>query len=183
MIATDLKTGTVFKENNSPWKVEKYAHIKAARSGASVKVKARNLLTDEVREMSFLGGVHIEEANVERSNAQFLYHADGYFFMDPKTYDQFEIPEKVLGDQAKYLKDSEIVQVMYYEGDPVSIDLPNSIVYEVTYTEPGYKGNTVSNVYKDAELDSKFTAKVPAFVNIGDKVKIDTRTGEYISKA
>ncbi len=183
MIATDLKVGTIFKENNHPWKVEKYAHIKSARSGASVKVKTRNLITGEVREFSYLGGVHVEDAQVERKNAQFLYESNGYFFMDPQTYDQFEISPEILGDQAKYLKDGETVQVMYYEGDPVSVELPNSLVFEVTYTEPGFKGNTVSNVYKDAELDGKFTAKVPSFMSIGDKVKIDTRTGEYISKA
>ena len=183
MIATDLKVGTIFKENNHPWRVEKYAHIKVARSGASVKVKARNVITGEVHDFSYLGGVKVEDALVERKNAQFLYESNGYFFMDPETYDQFEISEKVLGDQAKFLKDGETVQVLYYEEQPVSVDLPNSIVYTVTYTEPGFKGNTVSNVYKDAELDSKFTAKVPTFISIGDKVKIDTRTGEYISKA
>ncbi len=183
MLATELRTGTIFKENGHPWKVEKYSHVKSARSGASVKVKSRNLITDEVREFSYLGAVKLEEALVERHNAQFLYQSEAYIFMDPQTYDQFEISSKVLGDQAKFLKEGEVVQVLYYEEAPVSVDLPCNIVYEVTYTEPGFKGNTVSNVYKDAELDGNFTAKVPSFVQIGDKVKIDTRTGEYVSKA
>ncbi len=183
MIATDLKTGTVFKENNAPWKVERYSHIKTARSGATVKVKARNLITGEVREMSYLGNAKVTEAQVERKNAQFLYKADSYVFMDPDTYDQFEISLEVLGDQAKYLQEGVEVQVLYYEDAPVSVVLPNSLIFEVTYTEPGYKGNTVNNVYKDAELDGGFTVKVPAFVKIGDRVKIDTRTGEYVSKA
>jgi elongation factor P len=183
MIANELKTGTIFKENNAPWRVEKYSHVKAARSGATVKIKARNVITGDTKDFTYLGDSRVEDAFVERKNAQYLYQSSGHVFMDPDTYEQFEIPSSVLGQQAKYLKEGEVVQVLYYEGNPVSVDLPNNISYEVTYTEPGFKGNTVSNVYKDAELDGSFTAKVPSFISIGDRVKIDTRTGEYVSKA
>lgn len=183
MKATELKVGTIFKEDSQPWRTEKYSHTKTARSGATIKVKARNLITDEVREFSYLSEDRVDEANIERKNLQFLYQAENFVFMDPQTYDQVEISAQILGDQAKYLKGGESVQVMYYEGNPVSVELPNFLVFEVTYTEPGYKGNTVSNVYKDAEMDHKFIAKVPLFINTGDKVKIDTRTGEYISKS
>ena len=103
--------------------------------------------------------------------------------MDPDTYEQVTIPKKVVGDSAQFLKEGEKVQVLYFERQPVSIELPITLEFEVTYTEPGYKGNTVSNVYKDATLDTGATVKVPTFIKIGDRVKIDTRTGTYVSKA
>jgi elongation factor P len=183
MLATDLKTGTIYKEDGQPWEVEKYDHIKTARSGATVKVFVRNLITGETRQKSYLGTTKVEDAFVERKDVQYLYQQNGYVFMDPDTYDQFKIPEKVLGDKAKYLKEGKTVQVSYFEEKPVSVKFPNSLVYEVTYTVPGHKGNTVSNVYKDAEVDAGFTVKVPSFIEKGSKIKVDTRTGEYISKA
>ncbi len=184
MIATDLKTGSIFKENGAPFVVLKYEHIKSARSGANVKVKARNLLTGQVLEKSYLASAKTEDADVRRQNAQYLYK-DGtsYAFMDPDTYEQINIREEIVGDQYQFLKEGEKVQVMYFEDRPVSIELPITMIFEISYTEPGFKGNTVSNVYKDAVLDNNATVKVPTFIKIGDKIKVDTRTGEYISKA
>lgn len=183
MIASDLKTGTIFKENGAPYLVLKYEHIKSARGGASVKVKARNLLTDQVIEKGYTASNKVEDADISRKNAQYLYKENGYVFMDPDTYEQFTAKEDTLGDSAQFLKEGVEVQVMYYEGRPVSIQLPITMIFEVTYTEPGFKGNTVSNVYKDAELDNGAKAKVPTFIKIGDKIKVDTRSGEYVSKA
>jgi elongation factor P len=183
VIATDLKTGVIFKENGAPYLVLRYEHVKSARGGASVKVKARNLLTDQVIEKGYTASNKVEEADITRGNAQYLYKENGFVFMNPTTYEQFTIPEDVVGDGAKFIREGETVQLMYYEGRAVSVQLPVSMVFEVTYTEPGYKGNTVSNVYKDAELDNGAKVKVPTFVKIGDKIKIDTRTGEYVSKA
>lgn len=183
MLATDLKTGTIFKEDNSPWVVVKYEHTKTARSGATVKVKARNLFTGQVLEKRYNSSSKVEDADVLRKNAQYIYHDKGYVFMDPDTFAQFTLDEETVGDSAKFLQEGESVQVMYYEGNPVSIDLPITMVFEVQYTEPGFKGNTVSNVLKDATLSNGAEVKVPSFIKIGDKVKIDTRSGEYISKA
>ena len=183
MIATELKTGKIFKDNDDPFVVIKYFHIKSARGGASVKVKAKNLLTGAGLEKSYLGTAKIEEASVRRKSVQYLYKDTGYVFMNPDTYEQFIIPKSVLGDKALFLSEGENVQVMYFEEKPVSVDLPNSMIFEVTYTEPGYKGNTVSNVFKDATITTGAQIKVPTFVKIGDKVKVDTRTREYISKA
>ena len=183
MIATGLKTGTIYKENNQPWQVEKYSHIRTARSGVSVKVRVRNLITGEFRQKSYLGNTKVEDAFVERKNAQYLYQAEGYIFMDPETYDQFSISGKILREKAKYLKDGVVAKVLYFEGNPVAIEIPNNLIYEITYTEPGFKGNTVNNFYKDAKTDGGFTVKIPSFIKNGDRVKVDTRTGEYISKA
>ena len=184
MIATDLKTGKIFKEGEFPFVVVKYEHTKTARSGATVKVKARNLVTGAVIEKGFLGGARVEEADVIRKNAQYLYkNGDGYEFMDPISYEQIRVSAETLGDSAPFLIEGETVQVLYFEDNPVSVDLPLNMAYEVTYTEPGFKGNTVSNVLKEATMHNGLIAKVPTFIKIGDRVRIDTRTGEYVSKA
>ena len=183
MLATDLKTGTIYKENNQPWQVEKYDHVRTARSGVTVKVQVRNLISGRTRQKSYKGDENVENAYVERKNVQYLYKSNGYVFMDPKTYDQFTLPEETIGEKAKYLKEGATVQMLYFENKPVALNLPNNMTYEVTFTVPGHKGNTVSNVYKDAEVDAGFTVKVPSFIKRGTKIVVDTRTGEYVSKA
>jgi elongation factor P len=184
MLATDLKTGVIFKENDTPYVVLKYEHIKSARGGANVKVRARNLLTGQVLEKSYLATARTEDADIRRQNVQYLYkEGDRYIFMDPDTYEQIYIKNDIIGEPAQFLKEGEKVQVMYFEDRPVSVELPITMVFEVKYTEPGYKGNTVSNVYKDAMLDNEAKVKVPTFIKIGDQIKIDTRSGDYVSKA
>lgn len=183
MIATDLKTGTIFKEGDTPFLVVKYTHTKVARGGATVKVKAKDLLSGNVYEKGYNASEKVEDADVFRKNAQYIYEeSNGYVFMDPDTYEQFTITSDGVGDNSKFLNEGQTVQVMYFEGRPISIELPITMVFEVKYTEPGFKGNTVSNVMKDATLDNGAEVKVPSFIKIGDKVKIDTRSGEYVSK-
>ena len=183
MLANELETGTIFKEDNAPYLVMRYEHIKSARGGANVKVKARNLKTGQVLEKSYLASAKVEDADIVRKNAQYLYKERDYVFMDPDTYEQITIPEDIIGDPAKFLVEGTSVQVMYFEDNAVSVDLPITMVFEVSYTEPGFKGNTVSTVYKDAELTNGAVVKVPTFIKIGDKIKIDTRSSEYVSKA
>ncbi|NMB91872.1 elongation factor P [candidate division WWE3 bacterium] len=184
MIVTDLKNGTIFKDGGHPFLVLKYQHIKVSRGSAQVKVRAKNIITGQVLEKTWQSGASVEDAYIENKNAQYLYKdSNGYVFMSPNTYDQFVISEEVVGDSAKFLKEGENVIVKYFEGQPYSVDLPISMVFEIKYTEPGFKGNTVTNVYKDAELDNGTKVKVPMFIKIGDRVKVDTRTGEYVSKA
>lgn len=180
---TDLKTGTIFKENGQPWLVTKYSHSVVARGSANVKVNVKNLLTGQALLKSYSGNQTLEEADVRRKNATYLYSDSLHHFMDPDTYEQFTIDAEGVGDSGKFLQDGAVVQVLYFEARPVSITLPNTLDFKVTYTEPGYKGNTVSNVYKDATIDNGTIVKVPAFIKIGDGVKIDTRTGEYVSKS
>ena len=183
MQASDLKTGTVFKDNNQPFVVVKYTHTKTARGGATVKVKAKNLLTGQVIEKRYLSNSKVTDADVTRGNAQYIYHDNGYVFMNPKSFEQFVIEDSVVGDSSKFLEEGKSVQIMYFEGTPVAIDLPNTLTFEVSRTEPGYKGNTVSNVLKDATLSNGTIIKVPTFIKVGDIVKIDTRSGQYVSKA
>jgi len=184
MLASELKTGTIFKEGDTPYLVVKYTHTKVARGGATVKVKARNLLSGGVYEKGYSSNEKVEDADVSRKNSQYLYEeSNGYVFMDPDTYEQITITKDRVGDSSKFLAEGQIVQIMYFEGSPISVELPISMIFEVTYTEPGFRGNTVSNVYKDATLDNNATVKVPSFIKIGDKIKVDTRTGDYVSKA
>lgn len=180
----ELKTGQIFKENEQPYVVIKYTHTKTARGGATIKIRARNLIDGSVIDRAYNGGSDsIEPADVLKKNAQYLY-SDGahFYFMDPTSYAQFEMPADALEEIAPFLVEGEIVSVLFFENNPVSIEIPNSIVLEVTYTEPGFKGNTITNVYKDATLSNNLSVKVPTFIKIGDRVKIDTRTKEYLSR-
>ncbi len=183
MIVTDLKNGIIFKDNGHPFVVVKYQHVKISRGSAQVRIKMKDLITGQVLEKSWQSTAHVEDTYVETKNAQYLYKDVGYVFMDPENFNQFTIDEDILGDVSAFLKEGEKVMVKYFEGNPISVDLPITMVFEIKYTEPGFKGNTVTNAYKDAELDNGTKVKVPPFIKIGDKVKIDTRSGEYISKA
>ena len=162
----------------------KYEHVKTGRGGATVRIKAKNLLTGAVLEKSYPSSNKVEDANVSRRNAQYLFkEQNGYVFMDPSTFEQMTIPSGIVAGNAKFLKEGETVQIQYFEDSPISLELPVSMEFEVIYTEPGFKGNTVTNAYKDATLDGNILVKVPPFIKIGDRVKIDTRSGEYVSKA
>ncbi len=180
---TDLRNGTVFEEDGALWQVITYEHNKMGRGSGTVKVKAKNLRTGSITEKSFITGARVEEANVEKKKAQFLY-ADGdtYNFMDPATYEQFSVSKSILGDSAKYLYDSLEVNLIVTDEEALGVELPNSLVYEITETGPEEKGNTVSNVYKEAFMSNGLMVKVPMFGKVGDKIKVDTRTGEYVER-
>jgi len=181
---TELRNGTVFKENGNPYLVVRYELIKLARQGAYIKVKAKNLLSGATIERSWHSNLTVEEADTRSKNEQFLYKdGDNFVFMDPKTYEQDTISGDLIGETSQFLKEGEIVQVLLYEERPISVQLPVSIIFEVAYTEPGAKGNSVTNSYKPATIDTGASVKVPMFINIGDKIKVDTRTGEYLERA
>jgi elongation factor P len=180
---TDLRNGTVFSADGALWQVITYEHNKMGRGSGTVKVKAKNIRTGAITEKSFITGARVEEGNVERKKAQFLYiDGDTYNFMDPETYEQFSISKSVLGDNAKYLFESLEVSLLTAGEEALGIDLPNSLIYEIQDTGPGEKGNTVSNVYKEATMTNGLIVKVPMFGKIGDKIKVDTRTGEYVER-
>jgi elongation factor P len=181
--ASELKTGVVFKDNNTPYKVEKYEHSKTARSGATIRLRVRSLLDGSVAEKVYSSVDMVADADIFKKTMQYLYKDSFFVFMDPVTYEQVELSEDVVGDNKFYLKEGEKYIIMYFEDNPVSIEVPNSMIFEVEYTEPGFKGNTVTNTLKDAKLVNGLEVKVPTFIKIGDKIKVDTRTGEYMSRA
>jgi elongation factor P len=184
VIASDLKTGKIFRYNNQPYLVVKYEHTKTARGGATVKVKSKNLISGSVLEVGYGAGDTVEDADVFRKTMQFLYKDNlGYYFMDPVSYEQITLSSALADEKGRYLKDGEDAVVVYFEETPISLEISNSKAFEVTYTEPGFKGNTVTNAFKDATLENGLVVKVPMFIKIGDKVKVDTGSGAYISKA
>lgn len=181
--ATDLRNGAVFKEGKDILQVLSYEHIKMGRGSGTIKVKVRNLKTSSVTEKSFITGARVEEAEVEKKKAQFLYRdGENFNFMDPVSFEQFTVSEGVAGEQNKYLKEGLEVTLIVSEGEALGLEFPNSLIYEITETGPGEKGNTVSNVFKDATLDNGLVVKVPMFAKVGDKVKVDTRTGQYVER-
>ncbi len=179
----DLRNGVVFQAENQLWQVLTYEHNKMGRGSGTIKVKARNLRTGAITEKSFITGAKVEEANVVKKKVQFLYKdSEGYNFMDQSSFEQFSVSESVAGDQGKYLMDGMEVIILVAGEEALGIELPNSIIYTITDTGPGEKGNTVSNVFKEATLENGLVVKVPMFMKNGDKVKVDSRTGAYVER-
>lgn len=194
----ELRNGTVFSEDGQLWQVLSYEHIKMGRGSGNVKLKVKNLKSGSITEKSFMTGARVDEANVERKKAQYLYcdsqgvietikegsyqDGDSFNFMDPLSYEQFSLPISVLGDNAKFLLEGMEVTLIVSDEEAIGVELPNSIIYEIKETGPGEKGNTVSNVFKEATLENGLIVKVPMFLKNGDKVKVDTRTGLYVER-
>ena len=179
----ELRNGAVFKEDKDIFQVVTFEHIKMGRGSGNVKIKAKNLKTGSIIEKSFITGARVEEADVEKKKTQYLYKDGEFlFFMDPVSFEQFSLPLSVASDSAKFLKESLEVNLIVGENEALGMEIPNSLIYEITETGPGERGNTVSNVYKDANVDNGLMVKVPMFMKVGDKVKIDTRTGQYVER-
>lgn len=180
---TDLRNGTFFREGQGIFQVLSYDHVKMGRGSGNVKVKVKNLKTGSVTEKSFITGARVDEASVEKKKAQYLYRdGDNFYFMDPQSFEQLPLSSSVVADQVKYLKDGLELTLITSEGEALAIELPISLVYEIAETGPGERGNTVSNVFKDATLDNGLVVKVPMFMKVGEKVKVDTRTGQYVER-
>ena len=179
----ELRNGAFIKEGKDIFSVVTYEHIKTGRGSGNIKLKVKNLRSGAVIEKSYITGARVEEANVDKKKAQFLYRdGDTYSFMDPQTFEQFSVSASVLGDQIKYLKDGLDVLLIVSDEEVLGMELPMSLVYTVSETGPGEKGNTVSNVFKEATMDNGLMVKVPMFMKVGEKIKVDTRSGEYIER-
>ncbi len=183
----ELRNGTFFKEGKDIFLVVTYEHMKTGRGSGNIKLKVRNVRTGSVYEKSYITGAKVEEADVNKKKAQFLYRdgdspAGEFSFMDPVSFEQFTVSSQVLGDQVKYLKDGLDVLLIVSEEEVLGLELPMSLVYTVAETGPEEKGNTVSNVFKEATLDNGLVVKVPMFMKVGEKVKVDTRSGAYVER-
>lgn len=177
---TDLKKGTLFQFNGEPYRVVDYAQKVMGRGGSIVNVRIKSLIDGKVLEKTFKGNEQLEPADVANRNVQFLY-SDGsnFFFMEDDTYEQFEVSADILGDQSGYLKEGDRVTVQLFDNRVINVELPKNVPLKVTYTEGVVKGDTTSNVLKDAKLETGITVKVPAFVKVGDMISVDTTTGAY----
>ncbi len=182
--ATQLKNNTCFLYQNQPYKVLQYKHTHLGRGGAKIRVRVKNLKTGNVLNLHFNSNDRFEEVVLEKKKMQYLYQqGDEYVFMEPETFEQISLGIQLLGQGAKFLKEGEEVNIMFWQDQPLDVDLPVSVVVEIADCDPGVKGNSATNIFKAAMTKEGLKIKVPLFVDKGDKVKIDTRTGEYVERA
>lgn len=182
--SNDFKTGVTIELNGDPCMVKEFQHVKPGKGAAFVRTKVQNLRTGSTTELTFRGGENIPKATMERKNMQFLYaEGDDYVFMDNETYDQISLPVGQLLGKEKYLIENTDCQINSYKGEIIGIELPTTVVLEVVETEPGIKGGTASGGSKPATMETGAVVNVPFFVNVGDKLRINTESGEYIERA
>lgn len=180
---TDLRKGTIFVQTGTPYKVLDYSQKVMGRGGSIVNVKVKSLRDSKILDKTFKGGEKLEPADIKHSNAQFLYADDkNLFFMDPESFEQFNIASSVIGEQKKYLKESQTVKIQLFEGSPVSVELPKNVDLEVIEAEDAVRGDTTSSVTKNAKLETGAIIRVPAFIKTGDVVSVDTASGAYRSR-
>ena len=179
----DLKNGMTLDLDGVLFQVIEFQHVKPGKGGAFVRTKLRNVRSGAVIERTFNAGVKVAQAIVQRTSMQFLYD-DGSdaVFMDLDTYDQIHVPETVLGDAGRWLAEGAEAQVALHEGVPIAVDLPASVVLQIAQTDPGAKGDTRTGAMKPATLQTGAVVQVPLFVETGERVKVDTRSGEYIER-
>ena len=181
---TDLKPGTFFIFEGQPHVMVSAEHSKLGRGGSILRSRIRNLKTGAIFDRTLKGNEQFDEADVTRQPMQFLYaDAANATFMDMTSYEQVEIPAKVVADQTKFLKEGMDVQVVRWGDEALTVEVPIKVEYRITYTEPGYKGNTQSGTLKPATTETGAEVMVPLFINQGDTIVIDTRTGSYIERA
>lgn len=185
MITTNqLKIGMALElEDGVLFEVLDFQHVKPGKGPAFVRTKLRNLKSDAVIDRTFRAGEKVKPAHLVHRREQYLY-SDGtdYVFMDTTTYEQYQMPAAKLGDKVKYLKENTEVEIMFHEGKALSVELPITAELAVTHAEPGLKGDTATGGTKPATLETGLTVQVPLFVEVGDHIKVDTRTGQYITR-
>ncbi|MEK7461142.1 MAG: elongation factor P [Patescibacteria group bacterium] len=180
---TELRIGVTFVYRDDPYQILSYHHHKMGRGGSNIRVKMRNLRSGMVLEETFKGGDSFDEANLEERKAQYLYgDTETLTLMDQETFDQFELSREVVGDLANYLSEGSEVQVLLFDDKPIGISLPIKVTMTIAETAPGFKGDTAARSYKPATIETGATVQVPFHVKPGDKIVIDTRTGDYVSK-
>ena len=179
----DLRNGITLELDKGLFNVVEFQHVKPGKGGAFVRTKLRNLRTGAVIERTFNAGVRVEQAILEKKDMQFLYRdGDDYVFMDTETYDQMTVSPVALGEAGDYMIESMVAIIAIHNGEIVSVEIPAAVELTIANTEPGIQGDRVSGARKPAELETGKVIQVPLFVNIGDKVKVDTRSGEYITR-
>ena len=181
--AGDFRKGVIFEMDGKPMLVVDFQHVKPGKGAAFVRTKYKNVMTGAIREESFNPSAKFENGTVERRSAEYSYNdGDLYYFMDPETFDMIPLNADVLGDAFQFIKENTMCTLVSYKGSVFTVEAPNFVDLVVTETEPGVKGDTATNVTKPATVETGAEVKVPLVINIGDKITIDTRTGEYLSR-
>ena len=182
-MAGDLRNGTTFELDNQVFRVVEFQHVKPGKGAAFVRTKIKNVITGAVLERTFNPSEKLQGAEIEKREMQYLYEdGDLYYFMDNETYEQTPLNKEQLGDSLKYLKENMTVKMLSFKGKVFAVEPPMFVELEVTYTEPGFSGNTTTTSGKPAKLENGLEISVPLFVEIGDILRIDTRTGEYMER-
>ena len=182
-MAGDVRNGTTFELDNSVYKVVEFQHVKPGKGAAFVRTKLKNVINGSVIEKTFNPSEKLQGAEIEKREMQYLYN-DGelYYFMDNETYEQMPLNKEQLGDSLKFIKENMSVKILSFKGKVFSVEPPMFVELEVTYTEPGFSGNTTTTSGKPAKLETGLEIQVPLFVDIGDVLRIDTRTCEYMER-
>ncbi len=185
MIATtDFKTGLTVEIDGGVYQIIEFQHVKPGKGAAFVRTKMRNRKNGSIMEKTFRAGEKVAPAHIERISMQYLYNdGNDYTFMDNESFEQLLLTKEQLGDAIKYLIDNMTIEVAYWKNQPIGVDLPNTVILKVIETEPGVKGDTATNVTKAAIVETGASIQVPIFVNEGDSLVIDTRTGDYVQRA
>lgn len=179
----DFRNGMVLKIDNDLWQIAYFQHVKPGKGGAFVRTRLKRVDTGQVVERTFRAGERVEEVRLERRPMQYLYSSDHHaHFMDVESYDQHEVGEEMLEDHRSFLKENVVCDVLMHDGSIIGVELPNFIEASVVETEPGFKGDTATGATKPAKLETGATIQVPLFVNQGETVRVDTRTGEYLER-
>lgn len=179
---TELRNGTVFEDQGNIYQVLSYEHIKMGRGSASIKVKVKNVKTGATTDKSFINGARVNDMQILKRDLQFLYKdSDFTYFMNPITFEQIPVPLKTIPEHA-FLKEGESFSISFLEEEPLALNLSPKMEFTVAETGPSLRGNSATNIYKDAMLENGLKTKVPLFINVGDKIRIDTRTGSYSEK-
>lgn len=180
----DFRTGLTIELDNDVWQVMEFQHVKPGKGAAFVRSKLRNLRNGNIQERTFRAGEKVPRAMVETRQMQFLYESGGeYTFMDNETYEQITLPEERLEYELNFLQENMNVQIVIYKGDTLGIQLPNTVELEVVETDPGIRGDTATGGSKPAKLSTGFVVQVPLFINVGERIIVDTRSGDYVSRA
>lgn len=179
----DFRNGMTFQMDNELWKILEFLHVKPGKGGAFVRTKLRRLSDGAVIEHTFRAGERIEEVRLIARQMQYLYESNGlYYFMDEETYDQHPLNRELLEETIPFLKENMVVKVLWHKEQPLWVEIPQFVELEIAKTDPGVRGDTVTGGSKPAELETGLTIQVPLFMNVGDVVRVDTTTGEYLTR-
>ena len=180
---SDFRNGLIMNIAGEYWTIQEFLHVKPGKGGAFVRTKLKNLLTGQVKEQTFRAGEKIDEVRVVRQAYQYLYNSGGIFYMmDKKTYEQVELSEERLSDMKDYLKENIDIDILTENDKPLVVELPNFVELEVQQTDPGFKGDTAQGGSKPATMETGLIVHVPLFIEEGDVLRIDTRTGKYVTR-
>jgi elongation factor P len=179
----DIKNGVVLNIDGQLWSVVEFQHVKPGKGGAFVRTKLKNVVTGKVVDKTYNAGAKVDIENVDRRDFTYLYNdGEGFVFMDATDYDQVTVPASVVGDAAHFMLENQSVTIALNNGNPLYVDLPASVVLEITYTEPGLQGDRSTGGTKPATVETGYEIQVPLFLETGTKVKVDTRSGEYLGR-